>query len=197
MIEKDILIQAQKGNEEAIEEIIKQHEKIIYINGRTFFLKDGELSDLLQEGYIGLIKAIQGYDESKESSFSTFANLCIRRQMITAIKKSNTEKYRNLNEAIHDGNYCEKEEKINYKHPSLMFHTPEEILLSKELIELLEKYLEENLTSLEKSVFNYLIKQQTYIEIANILNETPKKIDNAIQRVKKKIREYLETYIEK
>lgn len=195
MIEKDILIQAQSGNEEAIEEIIKQHEKIIYVNGKTFFLKDGEFSDLLQEGYIGLIKAIQRYDESKESSFSTFANICIRRQMITAIKKSNTEKYRNLNEAIYDGNYCEKEEKINYKCASLMFNTPEEILLSKELIELLEKYLEENLTNLEKSVFYYLIKQQTYIEIANILNETPKKIDNTIQRIKKKIREYLEKYM--
>ena len=197
MIEKDILIQAQNGDEEAIEEIIKQHEKIIYINSKTFFLKDGEFSDLLQEGYIGLIKAIKGYDESKESSFSTFANLCIRRQMITAIKKSNTEKYRNLNEAVYDGSYCEKEEKIHYKRPSLMFHTPEEILLSKELIELLEKYLEENLTNLEKSVFYYLIKQQTYVEIANILNETPKKIDNTIQRIKKKIREYLEIYIEK
>lgn len=195
MIEKDILIQAQNGDEEAIEKVIKQHEGMIYMNGRSFFLKGGELNDLLQEGYIGLIKAIKSYDEKRESSFSTFANLCIKRQMISAIKKYTAAKCRHLNEAMEDSNYYDKEEKINYKFPSLGFYTPEEILLSKELIKLLEKYLVENLSELEKNVFYCLIKQKTYIEIAKQLNESPKKIDNTIQRIKKKVRGYLESYI--
>lgn len=79
MVEKNILIEAQNGNDEAIEEIMKIYENTIYKNSRFFFLKDGDFNDLLQEGYIGLIRAIKCYDEKRDACFSTFANLCIRR----------------------------------------------------------------------------------------------------------------------
>lgn len=194
MVEKNILIEAQNGNDEAIEKIMKIYENTIYKNSRFFFLKDGDFNDLLQEGYIGLIRAIKCYDEKRDACFSTFANLCIRRQMITAVKKCNSDKYKNLNQAMQGESYSDKEEKINYKAPSLTFYTPEEILLGKELVKMLEEYLVDNLSNLEKKVFYYLIKQQSYVEIAEVLNETPKKIDNTIQRIKKKVRGYLETY---
>lgn len=194
MIEKEILIQAQNGDEEALEYIIKKYQNVVYQNMKYFFLKDGDVNDLMQEGYIGLISAINNYDEKKDVYFYTFANVCIKRQMIIAIKKSNTEKYRNLNEAMQGESYYKKEENINYKKPSLSFYNPEEILLSKELVELLKEYLNNNLSKLEKSVFYYLLKQRTYIEIAELLNETPKRIDNTIQRIKKKVYEYLKRY---
>lgn len=195
MTKEDTLIQAQAGDEEAIDKIIKQHKNSIYRNGRNFFLKDGDFNDLIQEGYIGLIKAIKNYNEDKDASFSTFANLCIKRQMITAMKKSNTEKYKTLNEAINNEEFSDKKERINYKTaPSLIYCSPEDILLGKELLNLLEKYLDENLSGLEKNVFYHLVKQQTYVEIAEILDQSPKRIDNTIQRIKRKVRDFLETY---
>ena len=194
MIEKEVLIQAQNGIEEAIEQIINEHKLMIYKNTKSFFLKDGDFNDLMQEGYIGLLKAIQCYDETKDASFETFEHLSMRRQMITAIKKSNSDKYKTLTDAMYNESYSEKEEKINYTSPSLGFYNPEEILLGKELFVLLNNYLSNNLSSFEKKVFYYLLKQQTYIEISEHLNENPKKIDNTIQRIKKKIRLYLQRY---
>lgn len=134
----------------------------------VLLVKSGN-EDLLQEGYIGLMKAIKSYDNSKDVTFSTFANLCIKRQIITAIKSSNSIKY----------------------------SSPEDILLGKELAYLLNEYLKENLTPLEKKVCSYMYKQYKYNEIAEILDESPQKIDNAIQRVRKKVLEYLGTYTKK
>lgn len=195
MIEKEDIVLAQQGNEEAIEKIIKEYQGTIYKNNRSFFLKGGDNDDLMQEGFIGLIKAIKSFDDSRNACFSTFANLCIRRQMITAIKNYNSDKYKNLNLAMQQGkDYSEHEELVKYNSPSLKFYSPEDIFLGKELVKLLSNFLNENLSELEKRVFKYLCREYSYIEIANLLNEPPKKIDNTIQRIKKKITLYLDSY---
>ncbi|MGL6065803.1 MAG: sigma-70 family RNA polymerase sigma factor [Cetobacterium sp.] len=194
MIEKQDIILAQSGDEDSIEKIIKEYEGAVYKNNRSFFLKGGDSDDLMQEGLIGLIKAIKSYDDSRNACFSTFANLCIRRQMITAIKNHNSDKYKNLNQAMQVEGYSTHEENIHYSYPSLGFYSPEDIFLGKELVYLLTNFLNENLSSLEKKVFNFLCKEYSYIEIANFLDESPKKIDNTIQRVKKKILSYLSSY---
>ncbi|MGL5355865.1 MAG: sigma-70 family RNA polymerase sigma factor [Cetobacterium sp.] len=194
MIEKQDIILAQSGDEDSIEKIIKEYEGAVYKNNRSFFLKGGDSDDLMQEGLIGLIKAIKSYDDSRNACFSTFANLCIRRQMITAIKNHNSDKYKNLNQAMQGEGYSTHEENIHYSYPSLGFYSPEDIFLGKELVYLLTNFLDENLSSLEKKVFNFLCKEYSYIEIANFLDESPKKIDNTIQRVKKKILSYLSSY---
>lgn len=195
MIEKQDIISAQNGNEESLEKIIKEFQKNMYHNNHSFFLKGGDKDDLIQEGLIGLIKAIKSFDESKNTCFSTFANLCIKRQMITAIKNHNSDKFKNLNQAILEENGgMDIEENTQYRSPSLNFYSPEDIYLGKELILSLRKYLSENLSSFEKEVFKYLIKEYSYLEIAEILNEKPKKIDNAIQRIKKKINLHLDTF---
>lgn len=194
MIEKKILLQAQQGDEIAIEIVMKQYQGAVYKNSQSFFLKGGDHNDLIQEGYIGLMKAIKGFDEKKEACFATFANLCIKRQIISTVKKYNIEKYKILNDAIQQENYSDQQEKVHYNSPSMNFHTPEEILLGKELLVFLEKYLKENLSPLEKKVFHLLAKQYTYIEIAEMLNDSPKRIDNTIQRIRKKILIYLESY---
>ncbi|MGL5052460.1 MAG: sigma-70 family RNA polymerase sigma factor, partial [Cetobacterium sp.] len=160
----------------------------------SFFLKGGDSDDLMQEGLIGLIKAIKSYDDSRNACFSTFANLCIRRQMITAVKNHNSDKYKNLNQAMQGEGFSTHEENIYYSYPSLGFYSPEDIFLGKELIKLLTVFLDENLSNLEKKVFTFLCKEYNYVEIADFLNESPKKIDNTIQRVKKKILSYLSSY---
>lgn len=197
MVETNDIKLAQQGNNEAIEKIFHEYQHSILRNNHKFFLKGAEQDDLLQEGYIGLLKAIRSYDENKCACFNTFATLCIRRQILTAIRSHNSIKYQNLNCAIMNEEYAGIEDAIKYNTPSINFYNPEEILLGKELVKQLENFLNENLSELEKKVFYYLCKECTYIEISKILNETPKKVDNTIQRIKRKILNYLELYIEK
>lgn len=187
MLVNNYVYLAQNGDEEALEKIITDYQGLIYKISSSFFLKGGDFNDLSQEGYIGFLKAIRTFKDDKGASFSTFATLCIRRQIITAIKTANSDKYKilNLNNEIEDN--------TDFKMNSVL-KTPEDILLGKELANLLKIYLAENLSLFEKKVFFYLCKQNTYIEIANILDESPKKIDNTIQRIKKKIKQYLELY---
>nr|WP_307776204.1 sigma-70 family RNA polymerase sigma factor [uncultured Cetobacterium sp.] len=194
MIKKEDIVLAQNGHEESIEKILKEYQSTIFRNNRSFFLKGGDNDDLMQEGFIGLIKAIKSYDDSRNACFSTFANLCIRRQMITAVKNYNSDKYKNLNLAMQGDSSLTLEESVRYSSPSLKFYSPEEIYLGKELLNSLRNFLEKNLSALEKEVFSYLCKEYSYIEIATFMKESPKKIDNTIQRVKKKIHQYLDGY---
>lgn len=194
MIKKEDIVLAQNGHEESIEKILKEYQSTIFRNNRSFFLKGGDNDDLMQEGFIGLIKAIKSYDDSRNACFSTFANLCIRRQMITAVKNYNSDKYKNLNLAMQGDSSLTLEESVRYSSPSLKFYSPEEIYLGKELLNSLRNFLEKNLSALEKEVFSYLCREYSYIEIATFMEESPKKIDNTIQRVKKKIHQYLDGY---
>lgn len=191
MVNREDIILAKNGHEESIEKIIREYKSVILQNKRLFFLRGGSTDDLMQEGFIGLIKAIKCYDENKNTCFSTFANLCIRRQILTAIKSYNSHKYKNLNSAI-QGNYSSIiDESVEYYSPSFNFSSPEDICLGKELVLSLTIFLKGSLSSMEKEVFSYLCKEYSYIEIAKYMGTEPKKIDNAIQRIKKKVRTYL------
>lgn len=196
-MEKKYVLLAKSGDNEALEKLFAKYKNDILRNGKNLFIKGGDIDDLLQEGYIGLIKAIKSYDETRGVSFSTFANLCIKRQIITAIKSSTSNKNQKLNASIIGDKEVNLEDLAQYVKPSTKFFSPEDILLGKELIELLNNHLSENLTKLETKVFFYMCKQYKYNEIAKILNEPSKKIDNAIQRIRKKVLVYLEQYSKK
>lgn len=196
-MEKKYVLLAKSGDNEALEKLFAKYKNDILRNGKNLFIKGGDIDDLLQEGYIGLIKAIKSYDETREVSFSTFANLCIKRQIITAIKSSTSNKNQKLNASIIGDKEVNLEDLAQYVKPSTKFFSPEDILLGKELIELLNNHLSENLTKLETKVFFYICKQYKYNEIAKIMNEPSKKIDNAIQRIRKKVLVYLEQYSKK
>lgn len=127
--------------------------------------KDGHKNNLTQEGLIGLIKAIKLYSSSSSTSFNTFSNTCIRREIVTNIKK-----------------------------PLLELSSPEEILLSKEFLKDFLKNIKINFNDLEKKVFINICKGCTDIEISTILNITFKEIDNIIQKIRKKILKYLQDY---
>lgn len=191
MTEYDIMM-AKSGNEDAIEKIFSNYKNYILRKSQGFYIKGGDVEDLQQEGYIGLLKAIKYYDEIKYNDFSSFAYLCIKRQMLTAIRNSNTVKNQGLNEAVVQD---ETLGKILYNSKkSIEFYTPEEITLGKELISSLNKFLDIKLTSMEKKVGKYLLRQYSYIEIAKELNADPKKIDNCIQRIKRKVCIFLKKY---
>ena len=193
MDERDVIL-AKNGDSEAMEKVFLKYKNDILRNSKNFFIKGGDIDDLLQEGYIGLMKAIKSYDETREVCFSTFANLCIKRQIITAVKSSNSNRNQKLNNSIIGDKDVNLDDLAQYSKTSLTFFSPEDILLWKELVEMLGEFLNNNLTPLEKKVFFYTCKQYKYNEIADILNEPSKKIDNAIQRVRKKILSYLAEY---
>ena len=185
-----ILKKAQSGDSEAINLILKEYSKLLSFNAQKYYLVGAE-----QEGILGLLKAIKFYDETK-SSFSSFAFLCIRREMISAIRKANTQKHMVLNEALktnailEDSAYFDDEEHNinNYKSPE---GNPEEVYLLKEEIEEFKKFSENNFSRFEKEVLTYLIRGYSYREIAKILSKNLKSIDNTIQRIRKKSEEWI------
>ncbi|MGL4652237.1 MAG: sigma-70 family RNA polymerase sigma factor [Cetobacterium sp.] len=194
MIKNEDILLAKQGDVESIEKIVTEYKNLIYMRNRTLFLKGAEREDLVQEGMIGLMKAIRSFDENRSACFSTFASLCIKRQIITAVKNYNSEKNKNLNSAMQGEGYSEIQELIRYSNPSLKYYTPEQIVIGKELMKFLKKFLKINLSGLEKEVFSYMVKGYGYLEIAEKLKKEPKAIDNSIQRIKKKVLIFLEKY---
>lgn len=191
MTTTDIMM-AKSGSEDMIEKIFLNYKNYILKKSQCFYINGGDIEDLQQEGYIGLLKAIKYFDCSKDVNFNSFACLCIKRQMLTAIRNSNTAKNQGLNEAVNQENKIENF--LYTSEKSLELYSPEEIALGKELLSSLNKFLEIKLTPLEKKVTTYLLNEYKYIEIAKQLNEEPKKIDNCIQRIKRKVCIFLKKY---
>ena len=187
-----LLKKAQAGDSEAVNKIWKEYTKLLDFNAQKYYLLGGEQEDLVQEGVLGLLKAIKYYDETK-SSFSSFANLCIRREMITAIKRANSQKNMILNEAVKNNKKIEKleyeEESYELDNYESLEATPEEAVLLKEKIEEFKKFSVDNFSKFEKEVLNYLLRGYSYREIAQILTKDLKSIDNTIQRIRKKWKE--------
>ncbi|MGL5000607.1 MAG: sigma-70 family RNA polymerase sigma factor [Cetobacterium sp.] len=194
MIKNEDILLAKKGDLESIEKIVTEYKNIIYMRNKTLFLKGADREDLLQEGMIGLMKAIKSFDEDRNTTFNTFASLCIKRQIITAVKNYNSERNKNLNSAMQGEGYSEIEEIVRYNNPSLKYYTPEQIVIGKELVRFMKKFLKDNLSGLEKEVFSYMVKGYGYLEIAKKLDKDSKAIDNSIQRIKKKVEIFLKKY---
>ncbi|WP_270428003.1 sigma-70 family RNA polymerase sigma factor [Fusobacterium mortiferum] len=194
LINDEVIKLAQNGDQEALNLILKEYKKLIYLNIRNYFLVGADQDDLLQEGTIGLLKAIKNYSEGK-ASFKTFATLCIRRQILTAVRSSTAQKNSALNEA--SGNNLETEDG-HEDYPKELYsnvrYNPEAIFLSKEKIMEFQDFVEHNFSPFERQVFNYMIKGFSYKEIAEELEKTPKVIDNSFQRIKRKSELWLSTY---
>lgn len=193
MVSSQTIKNAQEGNEIAIQEIFSKFKNIIQMRTKNYFFYGGDREDVIQEAMIGLLKAINGYDENKTASFTTFAILCIKRQIITAIKSSNAGKNRILNMAMINPE-TEDTSNISYSNKSFNFYNPEEIVMSKERFRELNRYLKTNLSKMENEVFEYMLSEMTYTEIVEKTGRTPKSIDNSIQRIKKKLNRFLEEY---
>ncbi len=195
-ITDDLLESAQNGNQEAIKEIFDHYRNFVFLKAKNYFLIGADRDDLIQEGMIGLLKAIRAYDSENAASFKTFATICIKRQLITAIKSANSQKNMALNSAI--GIYGENSEdrEVSYFKglKSYKSYTPEEVYLTKEQIGGLKEYLIENLSDFELEVFRQMVLGHSYKEISITLDKKVKSVDNAIQRIKRKSESWLETY---
>ena len=185
---------AQEGDEDAIQQIFESFKQLMIFKTKKYFFHGGDREDVMQEAMIGLLKAINAYDENKNASFTTFALLCIKRQIITALKNSNSGKNRILTMAVSTSSDDEDEADLTYDNKSFNFYNPEEIYLSKEKMKYLNKYLKTHLSPMENEIFEYMLAEMTYTEIAEKTGRELKSVDNSIQRIKKKLKTFIEEY---
>ncbi len=195
MIDEDVIHEAKAGNEKALEYLINKYKSFVRAKARTYFLIGADREDIIQEGMIGLFKAIRDYKGDKLSSFRAFAELCITRQIITAIKTATRQKhiplnsYVSLNKPIFDE---ESDRTLMDVISEESISDPEELLINREEFLGIENKMGEILSSLEWEVLTSYLEGKSYQEIAEDLDRHVKSIDNALQRVKRKLEKYLE-----
>lgn len=176
----NLLWEGQEGLEDYL---INKYKGMVLKKAHAMFLIGGEQEDLIQEGMIGLFKAVRGYYPDKNASFSTFANLCIERQMYKAIEISSRQKHKPLNSYI---SLSEVEEPL-YNSEDLMQQNPEEIVIGKENVNAMMEYIRKRLSPFENQVLDAYLDGANYIQIAEMTGKQPKSIDNALQRIRNKI----------
>ena len=196
MTDEEIVMQIkEKHDDVALDYIIKKYRNLVRVKARAYFLIGADREDIIQEGMIGLFKAIRDYKLDKLTSFRAFAELCITRQIITAIKTATRQKhiplnsYVSLNKPIYDE---ESDRTLIDILSTTKITNPEEIIISREEFVFIEKKMGEILSSLEWKVLMAYLEGKSYQEIAVDLKRHVKSIDNALQRVKRKLEKYLE-----
>ena len=179
----------QNQNNIALDCLIDRYKDMVGMKANKFFMVGSEKDDMLQEGYIGLYKAVKSYNQEKQNSFKTFAGLCIERQMITAVKNSNRQKHIPLNSSVslnsaayEDNEDMDKMDVLDIK----IMNDPSDIIADREYFENIESKIKENLSSFELQVLKEYEKGKSYAAIAEKLNAKVKSVDTAIQRIRKK-----------
>lgn len=195
MLDEEIIYETRSGNYKALEYLIIKYKGFVRAKARTYFLIGADREDIIQEGMIGLYKAIRDFREDKLSSFRAFAELCITRQIITAIKTATRQKhiplnsYISLNKPIFDD---ESDRTLMDIISEDTINDPEEMVINREEFSGIEEKMGEILSGLECEVLSLYLEGKSYQEIAIDLDRHVKSIDNALQRVKRKLEKYLE-----
>jgi len=195
MIDEEVVEFAREGDNGALEFLINKYKNFVRAKARSYFLVGADREDIIQEGMIGLYKAIRDFRTDKLSSFRAFAELCITRQIITAIKTATRQKHIPLNSyvSLNKPVYEEDSDRTLLDIiSSSKVADPEEMIISREEYYDIEEKMGEILSSLEWKVLMSYLEGKSYQEIAEDLKRHVKSIDNALQRVKRKLERYLE-----
>ena len=183
------------GDKAATECLLARYKNLVRAKARMYFLVGADKEDIIQEGMIGLYKAVRDYNEEKNASFRSFAELCVNRQMITAIKAATRQKHQPLNSYV-SLNKPVYEEESEQTYMDLLqsgaLLNPEVLLIGQENKSFLEHQMMKKLSSFETRVLVLYLQGRSYFEIAHVLDKPEKSIDNALQRVKKKLEHFLE-----
>ncbi|OLR58749.1 RNA polymerase subunit sigma-70 [Anaerostipes sp. 494a] len=186
-LDQELLIKIRSGDDEAMEYLMEKYRGLVRTEARKFFLTGGDEEDLIQEGMIGLFKAVRSYQEERDAAFSTFATICVRRQIYSTVTASNRKKHGPLNNYISIfGSFTEENGKLNEVLEDSL-ENPEELLLRKEKIRNYYDIINEKLSDYEKQVMEHYLNGDDYTQIAKKLGRTDKSIDNAIQRIRRKL----------
>ena len=187
--DEELIKLVHSGDKNALDFLIGKYNDIVSMKANKFFIIGAEKEDMVQEGMIGLYKAIKSFDVEKQNSFKTFANLCIERQLITAIKTSNRQKHIPLNSSfsLNTSAYDENDEtSIMEILDTKLVEDPLETITKKEYFEEIQDSIHKNLSKFEEQVLQRFMQGESYEVIAKKLDTPVKSIDNAIQRIRKK-----------
>ena len=190
MKDEDLIRKIKSGDNDALDYILNKYQEVVNMKVSRYFIIGAEKEDIIQEGLIGLYKAIKSFDPEKQNSFKSFANLCIKRQLITAIKSSNRQKhmplnsYLSLNMSAYDNE--DDDTSIYDIFDANIIEDPLDTITKKEYYKSVEDIIDKSLSIFEKNVLNELVNGSSYTAIAQKLDSPVKSVDNAIQRIRKK-----------
>ena len=194
MTDEALAVLAQDGDETAEEFLIRKYKDVVRSKAHLYFMVGADSEDIVQEGMIGIFKAIRGYDQAKQASFHTFAEICINRQIITAVKRATRLKHSPLNTSVSLSRPLSDSEPDTTLEETLSSdsnYDPEALFLLKEDMDYIGGNGADIFSDLELNVWNEYLKGKSYLQIAESTGRSPKAIDNAIQRMKRKLELYL------
>ena len=195
MTDEQVVVLAQETDGPALEYLLNKYQNFVRTKARSYFLIGADHEDIVQEGMIGLYKAIRDYKAERLSSFRAFAELCVTRQIITAIKTATRQKHIPLNSYISLNKPIYEEDSDRTLLDVITeegMSNPEEMIIDREDLSLIEGKIGQMLSDLEKEVLVRYMEGKSYVEIADEMHRHVKSIDNALQRIKRKLLKYLE-----
>ena len=190
LTDEQLIRNLRDGDKKIMDYIMEKYKNVVRKEAKAMYLIGGEKDDLIQEGMIGLFKAVRDYQPDKEASFQTFARMCVDRQIYNAIQNSNRQKHQPLNSYIS----LSQDPGESQDHLQDMWaDNPESIIIDQENVRSLEQEITCTLSLMENQVLEYYLDGMGYAEIAALMKKTPKSIDNALQRIRTKIKEQLKS----
>lgn len=197
--DEELIVRQRDGEDAITDYIMDKYKNLVRNKAKSMYILGADREDLIQEGMIGLFKAVRDYDTGRDASFSTFADLCVSRQMYTAVQAAGRQKHAPLNTYIslyangteNDGSDKGEEWELINNLISKSEKSPEELVIDRENVELIEKVIEKELSSFEKQVFDLHLTGMSYSQIAKVLGRDDKSTDNALQRMKAKLKKVI------
>lgn len=194
--DEELIVRLRDGENQITDYIMDKYKNLVKSKAKSMYILGADREDLIQEGMIGLFKAIRDYDIGRDASFFTFADLCVSRQMYTAVQAAGRKKHAPLNTYISlYSNFSEKEEGEERELVNSLISkadpNPEELLIDKENVGLIERTIDRELSSFEKQVLDLYLTGMKYTQIAKVLGKDEKSTDNALQRIKNKLKKLI------
>ncbi len=194
--DEELIVRLRDGEGQITDYIMDKYKNLVRNKAKSMYILGADREDLIQEGMIGLFKAIRDYDSGRDASFSTFADLCVSRQMYTAVQAAGRKKHAPLNTYISlYANSSQKEEGEEWdlinSIASRAEQSPEDMMIDKENVELMERAIDRELSSFEKQVLDLYLTGMKYTQIAKVLGRDDKSTDNALQRIKNKLKKLI------
>ena len=193
--DEELISRLREGHEDIRDYLMEKHKNLVRKKARALYLIGGDNDDLIQEGMIGLYKAIRDFDPERGASFHTFADLCISRQLYTAVQASQRQKHQPLNSYVSLSDSDNEEQtssRASYAANDVRNRNPEELFIARENLEDMEDLIEKKLSRFEREVLRSYLSGMNYSQIADTLGKSSKATDNALQRIKKKIKQITE-----
>lgn len=192
MTDEQLILKLRAGDKAIMDYIMEKYKNLVRKEANAMYLLGGETDDLIQEGMIGLFKAVQDFEAEQKASFASFAVLCVRRQIYSAIAASKRKKHSPLNFYVSLYETNEEKEALIETVGASEENNPEALFVGREYVELMKSRLEESLSDLENRVLYLHLLGTDYKTIAKLLDKSPKTVDNALQRIKSKTEKILE-----